>query len=122
MTEQILASTGAAILLAIIAYLTGRKKNVAEAGDLISQSAVRLVNSMEARVAALEKQVAELTNSNETKEKLVLELKERVENLTHLVEQKDKRVLALEQEVAWLFDQLPPETQDQYRQRFKRSH
>jgi predicted RNase H-like nuclease (RuvC/YqgF family) len=122
MTDQILVSTGAAILLAIIAYFTGRKKNVAEAGDLISQSAVRLVNSMEARVAALEKQVADLTNANETKDKIVLELKERVENLTHLVEQKDKRVLALEQEVAWLFDQLPPETQDQYRQRFKRSH
>lgn len=122
MTEQILATSGATILLAIIAYLTGRKKNKAEAGDLISQSAVRLVNSMESRVAALEKQVADLTKAGADKDKLVLELKERVENLTHLVEQKDRRVLALEQEVAWLFNQLPPETQDQYRQRFKRSH
>ena len=122
MTEQILATTGATILLAIIAYFTGRRKNRAEAGDLISQSAVRLVNSMESRVAALEKQVADLTKANVDKDKLILDLKDRVENLTNLVEQKDRRVLALEQEVAWLFDQLPPETQDQYRQRFKRSH
>ena len=96
-----------AILLAVVSALLVRGKTKAESGDLISQSAVRLVESMEVRVKAQEEKMIELEKTVEALRAEASEMK--------IARSADKySILELKRQVAWLHDRLPDHEQKEF--------
>lgn len=122
-----------AILASVIAALMVKAKTKAEAGDLISQSAVRLVDAMEARFVAQEERVSHLEATVEAlredaarmkadsarmkvdASRMKVDLESRANRIVEL----ERRGSELERWVSWLHDRLPVADREEFNRMFQ---